>query len=122
MFNDKIKIYNNLQCIMYYKWEKYKYHDFLIFHTVEKPNRQWLCPKEMESLFNKYLAKTKRKNYVWYKQDFHWINLFIHIYEVVSRFFEWLFLSIFWGAWWYYVKHFFKCFMHFLVRIKKIIC
>lgn len=70
IFQDKIKTYENLQCMISYKRVNYKIDNYLILHTVSKPNMWWysLCPKKIEKLFDNYLSKTKWRNYIWWER------------------------------------------------------
>ena len=121
IFNDKIKLNNRLQCIIYYKWMKYKYNNYLVLHTVEKPNHKWMTTKYIEALFDKYLLRTKWKSYVWYKEKLSRKTYFFNLYILIGRFFERLSLYLFWDWLGYYTNKLFIIWKDFFGKTYKLI-
>ena len=123
ILNDRIKIYDKLQCIVYYKWMNYKYSDYIVLHTVQKPNtwKYWFCPNKIEKLFDKYLMETKRKTYIGYKQNQSYKHYIFYIYHLTSHFFEYITLIVFWNKIWYKTKIFFSQLLNKLMNYLEIL-
>lgn len=107
IYKDRIKLYNKLQLIVAFKTD-YKYYDFLVIHTTNKPNTWWLtyCPNNIEKLFNKYLVQTKWKTYVWYRKAISIREYGCYVYDYWRNLITIFFKSIFWIKVWLFVREF----------------
>jgi lipopolysaccharide biosynthesis glycosyltransferase len=117
IFWNKIMIDNSLQCIVESLWRKYDFSNYLILHTVRKPNegKLWFCKKEIEELFCRYLKKTKWKSYVSYKQKMSMREYVIFYYKYVVNYIIYVCLKIFWVRIAYYLDFiFYKIWIKFL--------
>jgi len=122
IFNDKIKLYKNLQlisCFLTYS----DYSDCLIIHTVQKPNAWWYayCPKNIENIFNKYLVQTKWKHYLSYKKSVSVREYLNYIIDFWKNYCVYKSIDIFGVAFWFSLKKILDWFWMLCWKILKII-
>ena len=109
IFQDRIKIDENLQCIVNYKRTP-DFDKYLILHTTVKPNVWWYwwCSQKIEKIFNDYLIKTKRKTYIWFKRKITWKQFLSYIYDSIRFFMINVSLKFFWVRCACHVRSFFN--------------
>ena len=108
VFKDKIKIYKYLQYVYCFKY-MHDFDNYLIIHTVNKPNTwyTWLCWKDIESLFNQYLIKTKWSSYVWYSKEKTLRTYLSNMFNNIKFFLIYYTYKFFWPRCSNYVRLFF---------------
>lgn len=121
IYSNKIKLYTNLQYIVFYKWQKLDYSDCLIIHTIKKPNSWWhtFCPKKIENLFDTYLSKTKWEVYIWWRKKKSIKENLWYYCDYVLQFFVYITIRIFWARYAYRVDKFLYWLMRFLCCLVK---
>ena len=122
IYKDKIKIDDKLQlisCSFYYS----NYSDYLIIHTVQKPNTWWLnyCPKKIEKLFNKYLEQTKWKTYLWNQKNISIKEYGSYIYDYCRDYCSFFFADVLWEKIWFFTRKFLGNIWTYIGKILKTI-
>ena len=120
LYWDRIKLYRNMQSIIFFKWWNLNL-DWKIIHTIMKPNLwwYWYCPRKIEKLFNTYLVKTKRSNYVWWKRKTSTREYLNYLYTKCNLFTLYFVYRYFWVKYAYNWNIFSKNVTKFLILIKK---
>lgn len=123
IFQNKIKVYKNLQCIVVFKGEKYDINKYFILHVVNKPNLWWcsFCPKNIEKIFDEYLSKTKWKSYIWWEKKISFRERINYIYQLFQNYSVYTFTKIFWVRAWIFISNLFNNFWILISKILKAI-
>lgn len=114
IFNNKIKIRNNLQCPYCFKFI-HNFDKYLIIHTINKPNCWWytLCWKDVENIFNWYLQKTKWIDYIWYKRRITPMQYIAYVYFTIRSFLIFYTHKFFWIK----ISHYIRLFFNYIFEI-----